>query len=113
MIEVFWVTEQHLKLMQSMNVGYNHRTEFGAPEIDPKRPYGNSSVYHDIADILGISPKGEEVEPGYIEFTEAQKSEMLELHKETETALQIALATGTFEVGRYETPVYQRKWKQV
>ena len=28
--------------------------EFGAPEIDCKRPYGSSGVYSDIAEILGI-----------------------------------------------------------
>ena len=27
--------------------------EYGAPEINPKRPYGNSSVELDICEILG------------------------------------------------------------
>jgi hypothetical protein len=49
---LFTVTEGHLKLLQHLNIGWDD-CEFGAPCVDPKRPYGNSSVYIDIAEILG------------------------------------------------------------
>lgn len=39
-----------------MHIGYDAWTEFGAPEVDPKRPYGNSNVYLYLAEILGIEP---------------------------------------------------------
>jgi len=42
----FELTEQHLKLIRRMTVRYNDYCEFGAPEIDPKRPYGNSSAHY-------------------------------------------------------------------
>ena len=50
--EIFTVTEDHLKLIKNFCVGWQD-CDFGAPEIDPKHPYGNSSVCSDIANILG------------------------------------------------------------
>lgn len=107
----FTVTDQHLKLMRRMNVGYENHCEFGAPEIDPKRPYGNSQVYYDIGEILGIEAEcGDPEDP---EFTDEQEQQMLKLHKETATALQIALATGCFEAGEYEADAHSRRWAKV
>ena len=107
----FEVTEQHLKLMRRMNVNYKNHCEFGAPEIDPKRPYGNSQVYYDIGEILDIdATEGDPEDPS---FSEEQEQEMLKLHKETETALQIALATGCFEAGTYEADAYSNRWVKV
>ena len=48
--------EEHLKLLKEMYVGWNE-CEFGAPEIDPKRPYGDSDVYEDMNKILGLPMK--------------------------------------------------------
>jgi hypothetical protein len=53
--QYFTVTDEHLKLLRRTNVGWEDG-EFGAPSIDCKRPYGNSSVYNDIAEILDIKP---------------------------------------------------------
>ena len=39
----FEVKEEHLKLLRNMSVEWNNG-EFGAPEINPKRPYGNGGV---------------------------------------------------------------------
>ena len=107
----FTVTENHLKLMRRMNVSYESHCEFGAPEIDPKRPYGNSDVYYDIGDMLGIKP--ESGDPEDPEYTEEQKNIMLKLHKETETSLQIALAVGFFESGDYEADAFTTKWTKL
>lgn len=54
----FTVTDDHLKLLRRASVGWSD-CEFGAPEIDPKRPYGNSNVLGDIAEILGLGEANE------------------------------------------------------
>src|SRR6476659_2047660 len=98
----FTVTDQHLALMKEMNVGWDEG-EFGAPNIDPKRPYGNSDVLHDICEILGI-------DDGYSEDDEDMDEDLREtltkLHKETQTALQIALKVGYFKAGKYVSRKY-------
>ena len=103
----FTVTEDHLKLIRRMYIGYNEGCEFGAPEVNPKRPYGNSSVYQDIGEILEIEPNSDG------EFTDAEYDRFLTLHKETATALQIALRTGQFKTGDYVCEQYTENWSAV
>lgn len=106
--EKFTVTEEHLKLLKAMYVGWND-CEFGAPEIDPKRPYGNSDVINDMTEILGIDPvENDWDEKVYPKGTDARCQK---LHKETQKVLQIVLATGLFKPGQYECEKYGRKWK--
>lgn len=95
----FTVLPEHLALLRAANVDWSD-TEFGAPRIDPKRPYGNSSVLSDIAAI---------VNPAFAEMTAAAAEDWLDcygdglerLHRETETVLRIGLHTGRFEPGEY------------
>jgi hypothetical protein len=111
--DTFTVTEKHLKLLRKVYISWDD-CEFGAPCIDPKRPYGNRFVYGDIAEILGIEPDDhdeDEDEDG--EFTEKQEEMMMQLHMETQTVLQIALATGRFETGKYEAEQYTNKWTKI
>ena len=96
MPKYFIVTEQHLALLRNVEVSWIS-IDFGAPAIDPKRPYGNSSVYADIADILKISSSGDSDNS----FTEEQYQYMRRLHQETKIALQIFLKTGKMEIGKY------------
>lgn len=104
----FVLREKHLKLLSKMNVSW-WDAEFGAPCIDPKRPYGNSSVIKDMAEILGI--EGKEC-PHCGEMLEEQDEERLRnLHKETEIALQIVLSTQSFKPGIYEVGKYNYDWK--
>jgi hypothetical protein len=99
----FNLTENHIKLLRNMYVCWDS-CEYGAPAIDPKRPYGNSWVERDIHVIL----TGEEPN----ELSDELKEEYYNLHKETQTALQIVLTTGKFEVGVYEcSGIYLRDWK--
>ena len=103
----FTVTEDHLKLIRNFYVGWND-CETGAPEIDPKRPYGNSYVPGDVGDILGW----ERNEDG--ELTEDQEAEAYQVHSETETVLQIVLSVGAFEPGLYErVHAYSNEWVYV
>ncbi len=82
MITPFKLTEQHITLLRNMHVTWHH-CETGAPQIDPKRPYGNSYVPGDIHKIL----TGEDTD-----LTEDQEENYLNLHRETEEALRVFLA---------------------
>ena len=116
----FEIKPEHLKLIKPMNVGWQE-CEYGAPEIDPKRPYGNSAVEDDILEILGWK-KGPQITVDGVEYEldeddweipETLGKKLRKLHEETQTALQICLATATFEAGLYEAPLYSDEWKQV
>jgi hypothetical protein len=108
-----------------MCVGWND-CEFGAPEIDPKRPYGNSGVIGDMIEIFG-----KEVKRGIFKVNvigkeyyivggeDSEEMDELEdilktLHRETETVLQIILSTGMFKEGRYKVKYeYGADWEYV
>lgn len=104
-MNAFTLTENHLKLLRRMNVGWQD-AEYGAPEIDPKRPYGNSDVELDIAEILGW----EVDEDGLSEF---QSNSARELHEEMATALQVVLFTGKFKSGVYKREGYSNIWTEL
>jgi hypothetical protein len=44
-------TADHLTLLKRSEWSWDD-CEFGAPAMDPKRPYGNSDVENDLAEIL-------------------------------------------------------------
>ena len=84
--------------MRRFQVGWQD-CEYGAPEIDPKRPYGNSSVEEDIREILPKRPLNDD--------------DCLNLHKETLIALQIILSVGKFQPGNYVCDEYDTNWKEI
>lgn len=96
-MKIFTITDDHLKLLAEMNVGWCH-DEYGAPEIDPKRPYGNSDVPADVRGILGNEDLSDEA--------------VRALHVETRTALQICLRTGAFATGTFECEDYSNNWNR-
>lgn len=98
----FEVTAQHLTLLRAAYVSWND-DEFGAPSIDPKRPYGNGDVYRDMAELLDY-PNWEADDR---EYSPLERDELARLHKETATVLQIILATGEMRPGRYRAEPYQ------
>lgn len=105
----FTITEQHLKLLNNMYVSWQD-TEFGAPEINPKRPYGNSDVYSDIAEILGIKHAiPDDDDP---EFSDEQFEMMEKIHKEMEHVLQIICDTLQVSTGEYSKEDYE-PWRRV
>ena len=110
-INRFVMTEDHIKLLRRMYVGWGD-CETGAPAIDPKRPYGNSSVNDDIHQILTGEPIncGENTRRN---LTEDEDKKYSKLHTETQEALQIVLHTGKFEPGTYEKEEYGMDWKRV
>lgn len=100
----FNLTDDHIKLLRQMCVGWQD-CETGAPEIDPKRPYGNSYVAGDIHEILaGVN--------GDYELTEEEEAAYLRLHGETACALQIVLTTGEWAPGHYVADDYRNNWRR-
>ncbi len=95
----FTVTEAHLKLARRMYVRWDGSIEYGAPAVDPKRPYGNSDVEGDMRHILGLDEDAE------------TEGALRELHEQMTTVLQIALRTGQFGAGEYVTDPYRRNWR--
>jgi hypothetical protein len=107
----FTVTDEHLRLLRRARVSWDE-TEFGAPGISPKRPYGNSAVYRDMAEILGLvdgdwqDEVAEDWPPPELEWR------FLRLHVEIAIALQIGLATGEFRAGQYVRGDEDSTWKR-
>jgi len=101
--KVFTLKESHIHLLSCMFVDWTH-DEFGAPCIDPKRPYGNGDVLIDMARILGIEIDKDEDGCDAVSFDVA--SDLEALHFELETALQVVLRTKSFVPGRYECEPY-------
>lgn len=104
----FDLTEEHLKLLKNVNIIWDD-CEFGAPTIDSKRPYGNSSVLSDMRKILGMKEKtcphcGEAIE------SDGKNDYLIELHKELVMALEIILQTQQFQTGTYELDANFKWW---
>ena len=109
--KTFIVTKEHLKLLRHFQVGWQD-CETGAPEIDPKRPYGNSDVPQDIYEILH-DKRGKKLTSKEKELTEEEKKSYLKLHLEMEIVLQIILSIGAFEAGEYRCKKYSTNWEKV
>jgi len=104
----FTVTKEHIKLLKHMYTSW-YDCEYGAPCIDPKRPYGNGSVEEDMIEILGIKTK---IKDG--EISEVTSNYVEKLHKEMETVLQILVRNAGIKVGTYQTSdEYEVDWKLV
>lgn len=81
------VTEDHLTLLCSgVNIQWDS-VEFGAPCIDPKRPYGNGDVFDDMAKILP--------------HLAGDDMAMARLHGDLAHVLDIVLSTRSFRPGVY------------
>jgi hypothetical protein len=105
-VRTFVLKPEHITLLRQVNIGWDD-TEFGAPQIDPKRPYGNSDVLRDIASILGLPGRDQDS----YQFPPGQEAVMAKLHSETQTALAIVLQTGSFEPGTFNQLGY-RNWER-
>ena len=102
----FEFTEQHLALMRRMFLTW-WNCEFGAPAIDPKRPYGNSYVLYDMAELLGIPvPNSDNDE----KFAPEVEERLRELHKEMQIAISIMLRCGSIQIGKYICEAYSSEW---
>ncbi len=86
----FIITEDHVKLLGNAYIRWED-CEYGAPAMDFKRPYGNSDVEIDVANILGWEPEGDD---GYEKcFSSDQRDAARSIHLEMEQVLQIVVKT--------------------
>lgn len=111
-MKLFQLTEDHIKLLNRMYVEWDDGAYDGSPCINSKRPYGNSSVAYDVYEII----HSKEWDYGENdEMTEEIYEQMLVLHRETATALQIVLCTKSFVQGTYEktNPYDSLSWRKV
>ena len=115
-MERFEFTEDHLKLLRQMSVGWQEYCDgeySGAPEIDPKRPYGNSGMTQiatDVAETLGWEPECRNDHDGERWFSEKQIEAALKVHRQTEIALQLYLQFG--EIGAYVRGAAWEEWRK-
>ncbi len=124
----FEIKQEHLKLLKNFYINWD-TCEFGVPTIDSKRPYGNSNVYQDMLNILGLEEirngvfnfklqgqkwilKGEDKCNLYLDGADEENLKVIlwKLHRETKIALQICLVIQRFEMGIYEADKYSRNW---
>lgn len=103
---VFEVREEHIKLIKNMWTTWNYQC-FGSPTIDPKRPYGRTLVFEDMAKIVGM---GKVDEDGEVQLTDEEINKLSILHKETETVLQILLYNCSIKQGIYVNNGHSNKW---
>jgi len=109
---IFTLTEDHLKLLKNMYVEWNDDAYEGSPMVGIKRPYGNSDVIEDVAEIVAGRRDG-----GEVFYTRDSEDELIgvygedtrvftvkelnALHRQMDTALQIVLCTQSFVAGTY------------
>lgn len=92
--QTFTVTNEHLMLVRNL-----HWCRYSdLPEVDTKRPFGNSDVYEQVNEILGVDYPSEKIET---------------LFKELTTVMQIATRTGMFCAGDYSAAAYTTRWEKV
>lgn len=115
--KTFEIKKEHLRLLKRMCWGWQD-CEYGAPEVSPKRPYGNSSVLEDIKEI--VHPEGElpmtpcphceeEIKTYPHNDTYYEK-----LHSDMETVLGIISYTQKVEEGIYKTQTdYSDDWVKI
>lgn len=99
----FTVTEDHLKLLRRAHLYWDYGEGYGAPAINPKRPYGDSYIERSIAEILEAPDSDWVSENGAVKayLTPEAEERFTRLHEETMIVLRIALATGEFRPGHY------------
>ena len=108
-VKSFELKEEHIKLLQRAYVGWDDR-EYGAPKINPKRPFGNSgrnTILLEMAKILGLETFKDM--DGEDNITEEQAAYLEDLWWKTDVALQIILRTRSFQPGVYEWPQHHMR----
>lgn len=108
---VFRITEDHLKLVASLNWSSmeHNRRDWAAPRVDRKRPFGNSNIEKDIHRILGTTPAL--VKDGEDIFSDEQDAYADTLFWELCIVLEICSQLLKFETGAYENvKAYGVKW---
>jgi hypothetical protein len=113
-----YVREEHFKLIKRMyfcdygiwNSVAEH--EFGQISIDQKRPYGNSNVYGDIANILGVSNNDLYKDGSDYDIKDKCRKHFDELEKTLIDSLKLLFKNYKFIFGDYNNPEdFRGTWK--
>ena len=105
-MKTFTLTSEHVALLRHLNT-YN---DAGDPQIDTKRPYGNSDHLSDICRIVGWTKAGDD---GHAPcWSSQQRAAARRLHGQMATALECVLRSGSFEPGEFRQDDFYR-WGRV
>lgn len=110
-MERFTLTNEHLLLIKRMNIVFYDDAYDGAPAVDIKRPYGNSDVISDVAEIIGIEKQEDDYGEKF--WPKGTVDRCKKIHQETAKALQVCLAAQSFEAGDYVSEDYRDNWRKV
>lgn len=110
-VDIFELKQIHLDLLKRTNISWDC-CEFGAPSIDCKRPYGNSSVFNDIAEIIKLKKKGN-FDYKEEDWKEEAMDCMEDLHRQLQVALEIVLHCQSFRLGKYRRKDDSDEWVYV
>jgi hypothetical protein len=80
------LTDEHTRLAGRLVIRWQDDIEWGGPEVDAKRPFGNGDMPGDVAEILGWEAQGDDGE-----LTQAQRDRAEQLHFEMGYVLVVAL----------------------
>lgn len=107
--DYFDLLPEHVALLKASNVSNRLSSgEYGAAEIDCKRPYGNSiGIEEGMARIVGIPLVDDEY------LTHEGRLRVEQLHAQTPIALQVVLTAQSFKPGLYRCKRYDNKWEWV
>ena len=107
------ITADHLKLLQRSCWRWGE-VEYGAPEMDGKRPYGNSDVLGDIAKITGVAvPDDPWVDVDeWLDHHPDVCARLRRTHEEMLCVMEIVTSLLTFETGVYARPDGWSPWKR-
>ena len=93
-MKTFILKPEHVALLRNSYWDWDG-IEFGAPRMNPKRPYGNSDVLDDMRKILPAK----------------SDDELRILHAELETACAVIMRTAGIRLGKYHAGKYTQDWE--
>jgi hypothetical protein len=116
-VETFELKEAHLKLLMAASWDWNG-AEFGAPTIDPKKPFGSSFPIRSICEILDVEYPDEDELLDQPEEYDRQCDELhkrfMPLHYSLLKALQVIFSTAKMKPGLYrKKDEYSSEWELV
>lgn len=101
------VTADHIAILRALHIDDDG---FGFPQVNSKRPLGNSNVRDDLAKALGIDPI--ETDDGEMIYPKGTTEIIAERMKGLPEALEALLRTADFELGEYVADDYSSKWEK-
>ena len=105
------ITQEHLKLVKMLWFSWD-KCEFGSPEVDCKRPFGNSDVFNDIFKILDVKPEQFNSDYGEYEYSEKQKQYVYRLYCQLKDVLEICCRNLEFKCGQFKREEIYLDWEK-